>query len=467
MRQKYLTISYVLMLFAFLQQTDGQARYVFYFIGDGMGVNIVNTTEAYLSAVNGERGSVSLLMTQFPVASLSTTFSADADVTDSAAAGTALATGKKTNNNYVGVDPEAQPIETIAEKAKKAGKKVGIASTVPVNHATPAAFYAHRKSRSMYYEISQDLLRSGFDFFGGAGLYNRDQFYDKTSAPDIYPLIEQAGYTVAKGYEDFRANAAGKSEKVMLVQKNWEEAGGIPYAIDRTSGDLTLRQITEAAIEVLMRDNKKGFFLMLEGGRIDWAAHANDAASVVKEVIDLDEAIKVAFEFYKKHPKETLIVITADHDTGGITAGQGRLNITPLRYQQQSQDQLTKRINDLRVAGNGAVSWEEVKALLTATMGFWKETPISWEQEKLLRDAYEETIAKNREVTDHNLYADNSLLAARAKQVMNEVSRLGWGTTSHSGGYVPVYAIGAGQHLFTQQMDNIEIPQKIIKAANY
>jgi alkaline phosphatase len=464
--RKYLIFGSFLMLFVCLQNVYGQAKYVFYFIGDGMGVNIVNTTEAYLSAMNGERGSVSLLMTQFPVASMSTTYSADADVTDSAAAGTALATGKKTKNGYIGIDPDYEPLETIAEKAKKAGKKVGIASTVPVNHATPAAFYGHQKSRNMYYEISQDLIKSGFDFFGGAGLYNRDNFYDKTAAPDIYPLIEQAGYMVAKGYEEFKANA-GKSKKVLLVQKNWEEAGGIPYAIDRTGKDLTLKQITEAAIDVLMRDNKKGFFLMLEGGRIDWAAHANDAASVVKEVIDMDEAIKVAYEFYKKHPKETLIVITADHDTGGITAGKGQLNITSLQHQKQSQDELTKRINELRVSKNGIVSWGEVKDLLTETMGFWKEVPLSWEQEKELRDAYEETIAKNREVVDYNLYADNSLLAAKAKQVMNEVAYLGWGTTSHSAGFVPVYAIGAGQHLFMQQMDNIEIPGKIIKAAKY
>jgi alkaline phosphatase len=464
--RKHLIFGSFLMLFVCLQSVCGRAKYVFYFIGDGMGVNIVNATEAYLSAMNGERGSVSLLMTQFPVASMSTTYSADSDVTDSAAAGTALATGKKTKNGYLGVDPDYAPLETIAEKAKKAGIKVGIASTVPVNHATPAAFYGHQKNRSMYYEISRDLIRSGFDFFGGAGLYNRDVFYDKTAAPDIYPFIEQAGYRVAKGYEDFKADG-GKAKKVMLVQKNWEEAGGIPYAIDRTDDDLTLRQITEAAVDVLTRDNRNGFFLMLEGGRIDWAAHANDAASVIKEVIDMDEAIKVAYEFYKKHPKETLIVITADHDTGGITAGRGQLNIAALRHQKQSQDELTKRLSELRVSENGIVSWEEVKDLLTATMGFWKEIPLDWEQEKKLRDAYEETIAKNREVTDHNLYANNSLLAAKAKEVMNEVAYLGWATTSHSGDFVPVYAIGAGQHLFMQQMDNTDIPAKIIKAAGY
>jgi alkaline phosphatase len=318
----------------------------------------------------------------------------------------------------------------------------------------------------MYYEISQDLIRSGFDFFAGAGLYNRDYFHDKTTAPDIYPLIEQAGYKVAKGYEDFKANI-GTSAKVLLVQKNWEEAGGIPYAIDRTDSDLTLAQITEAAIDVLMRNNKKGFFLMLEGGRIDWAGHANDAASVVREVVDLDDAIRVAYEFYKKHPKETLIVITADHDTGGVTVGQGRLNIASLQYQKQSQDELTKQINALRVSKKGLVSWEETRDLLTRTMGFWREIPINWEQEKKLRDAYEETIAKNREVTDRNLYADNALLAATAKQIMSEIAHLGWGTSSHSAGYAPVFAIGAGQDLFMQKMDNTDIPKKIAKAAKY
>lgn len=464
--KKYIFFYLFLMTFACLQYVNGQAKYVFYFIGDGMGINQVNVTEAYLSAMKGERGSASLLMTQFPVASMAATFSANADVTDSAASGTALATGKKTNNGFIGVGTEQERLETIAEKAKKAGKKVGVASTVPVNHATPAAFYGHQKDRNMYYEISQDLLISGFDFFAGAGLYNRDKLYDNTDVPDIYPQIEQAGYAVFKGYEDFKANR-GQSKKVMLVQKNWEEAGGIPYAIDRTDEDLTLKQITEAAIEVLMKDNKKGFFLMLEGGRIDWAGHANDGATVIKEVIDMDEAIKVAYEFYKKYPKETLIVITADHETGGITAGRGSMNIGVLQHQRMSQDKLTEQINELRKSKDGVVSWEEIKNLLTKTMGFWKEVPLGWEHEKMLRDAYEETIAKKHDIKDHNLYADNSLLAAKAKQVMNDIAKLGWSTGSHSADFAPVFVIGAGQELFTRKMDNTDIPKNIVKAAKY
>jgi len=465
--RKYIFITFLSILFVCTQAIYGQAKYVFYFIGDGMGVNQVNLTETYLSAMGGGgRGSASLQMTQFPVASFITTFSANADVTDSAAAGTALATGNKTNNSYIGIDPDEKRLETVAEKAKKAGKKVGVASTVPINHATPAAFYAHRKNRSMYYEISQDLLASDFDFFGGAGFYNRDNFYDKSKAPDIFPLIEQAGYFIAKGFEAFKADG-GKSKKVVLVQNNWEEAGAIPYAIDRKPGDLSLKEITEAAIDVLTRDNKKGFFLMLEGGRIDWGAHGNDGATVIQEVIDMDEAIKVAYEFYKKHPKETLIVITADHDTGGITAGSGSLNVRAFQYQKQSQDVLTDRIHELQQSKNGKASWDDVKALLTETMGFWTKIPISWENEKILRDTYEATLAKNLDAKDKNLYAENSLLAAKAKQILNAVARVGWSTSSHSGDYVPVFAIGAGQELFTHKMDNTDIPKNIIRAAKY
>ncbi|MDR2914689.1 MAG: alkaline phosphatase [Tannerella sp.] len=464
--KKQFLLGIFLMMFVCLQSVCGQAKYVFYFIGDGMGINQVNITEAYLSSLKGERGSASLLMTQFPVASMAATFSADADVTDSAASGTALATGTKTNNGYIGVNPELERLESIAAKAKKAGKKVGITSTVPVNHATPAAFYGHQKNRSMYYEITRDLLVSDFDFFAGAGLYNRDNLYDNTKVPDIYPQIEQAGYTISKGYDDFKVNA-GKSKKVLLVQKNWEETGDIPYAIDRTNEDLTLKQITEAAIDVLTRDNKKGFFLMLEGGRIDWAGHGNDAATVIKEVIDMDDAVKVAYEFYKKHPKETLIVITADHETGGLTAGRGGMNINVLQYQKMSQDKLTERINELYISKEGNVTWEDVKGLLTEAMGFWKNVPVSWEHEKILRDAFEETLAKKHDIKDHNLYADNSLLAAKAKLVMNDIAKLGWSTGSHSADFVPVFAVGVGQELFMRKMDNTDIPKNIMKAAKY
>ncbi len=454
--RRNLILSVFFTFFICISSIYGQAKYVFYFIGDGMGVDVVNITDTYLSNVNGERGSKSLLMTQFPVATFSTTFSANADVTDSAAAGTALATGKKTTNSTLGLDLDGNPSETIAEKAKKAGKKVGIATTVTINHATPAAFYAHQKERGSYYEISHDLLASSFDFFAGAGF---------SDAKDIYTLVEDAGYTVSKGYNDFRTNARN-SDKVILVHEDWKKSGGIPYYIDRTERDLTLKQITEAAIDVLTKDNKRGFFLMLEGGKIDGGGHGNDGATMIKEVIDMDEAIEVAFDFYKKHPKETLIVITADHDTGGISY-TGNKKIQYLQYQQCSQNELSARINKLIEEKNNKVSWEDIKILLSETMGFWKEVPVSWEYERILRDTYENTIAKNRDVKDVNLYAENKLLAAKAKEVLNSISGLGWATSSHTNGYVPVFVIGKGEELFTHKMDNVDIPLNIIKAAKY
>ena len=454
--RRHLILYLFFTLFVSVSSIYGKAKYVFYFIGDGMGVNVINITETYLSAVNGERGSKSLLMTQFPVATFSTTYSTNADITDSAASGTALATGEKTTNSTLGLDPEGNTIETVAEKAKKAGNKVGIATTVTINHATPAAFYAHQKKRSSYYEISHDLLASGFDFFGGAGFSN---------AKDIYTLVEDAGYTVSKGYKDFSTNARN-SKKVILVHEDWEKSGGIPYNIDRTEHDLTLKQITEAAIDVLTKDNKKGFFLMIEGGKIDGGGHGNDGATMIKEVIDMDEAIQVAFDFYKKHPKETLIVITADHDTGGVSYISNNM-IQNLQYQQYSQNVLSEKMNKLMEAKNNKVSWEDIKSLLSETMGFWKEVPISWENEKILRDTFEETIAKNKDDKDVNLYAENKLLAAKAKEILNSISGLTWATRSHTNGYVPVFVIGEGQELFTHKMDNADLPLKIIKAAKY
>jgi alkaline phosphatase len=453
-------------MFACAQFVAGQAKYVFYFIGDGMGVNYIDATEAYLSALKNERGTGQLLMTTFPSATFVTTYSADDDVTDSAAAGTALATGTKTNNGFIGLTPDKNRIETIAEKAKKAGKKVGIASTVPINHATPASFYGHQPKRNMYYEISQDLLKSNFDFFGGSGFYNRNKFYNKTEAPDIFPLIEQAGYYIAKGMDDFKANSQ-KSDKVILLHKDWENTEAIPSALDRKPGDLSLKEITESAIDVLTRNNKKGFFVMLEGGRIDWSGHSNDGATLVHEVIDMDEAIKVAYDFYKKHPKETLIVITADHETGGLVVGRGKLNLKVLQYQKKSVNGLSVQLYDLLKSKHNKVSWDEVKNLISETMGLWKDVPVNWENEKKLRDAYEETIVKKKDLQDSSLYAKNPLIASLAKQALNDIADLGWASGAHSANYVPVFAIGVGQEQFTHKMDNTDIPKIIMKIAGY
>ncbi len=444
-----------------------QAKYVFYFIGDGMGVNQVNATEMYLAEQEGRIGVKPLLFTTFPVTGVATTFSKTNSVTDSSAAGTALAAGAKTYNGAIGMDDEKQVLQTVAEKAKKAGRKVGITTSVSVDHATPAAFYAHQPARSMYYEIALDLPKAGFDFYAGGGFLKPTTTADRKEAPSIFPLFEENGYTVARGLEEYRAKAA-QAQKMILIQKEGADPSCLPYAIDRKEGDLSLAEITESAVSFLARDSKKGFFLMVEGGKIDWACHNNDAATTFNEVVDMDNAIKVAYEFYKKHPKETLIVVTADHETGGLGLGSGKyeLQLKSLAHQRESQEELSRSITDLRKRGN-AVAWEEVKTLLAEKMGFWKELPLTWEQEKALRDEYEESFVKKHVVFEQSLYSKTEPLAAVARKVMNHMAMVGWTSVNHTAGYVPVFAIGAGSQLFMGKMDNTEIPKRIEKAAGY
>lgn len=444
-----------------------QAKYVFFFIGDGMGFNQVNTTEMFRAEMeDGRIGTQKLLFGSFPAAGIATSYSASNSVTDSSAGGTALATGSKTYNGAIGVDVNKEALESVAYQAKKSGKKVGIATTVSVDHATPAAFYAHQPNRSMYYEIALELPKSGFDFFAGAGFLKPSTTFDEKEAPSVYPMIEEAGYTIARGLKEYKEKAAA-ADKMVLLQDEGASASCLPYAIDRKEGDLTLAQITESAIDFLTKGNKKGFFLMLEGGKIDWACHSNDPGTVVKEVIDMDNAIRVAYEFYKKHPKETLIVVSADHETGGLGMGTGTytLNLKALDCQKQSVEALSRRITDLR--RNEHASWEQVKELLSETMGFWSKLPLTWEQERSLRDVYETSFVKNKVAFKETLYAKTEPLAVAANDVMSQIAHIGWTSSSHTAEYVPVYAVGAGSDLFMGKMDNTDIPKRIAKAGRY
>ena len=469
MKKLSFIIVFVFLSILFVQAQ--QAKYVFYFIGDGMGVNQVLGTEMYRGELEGKIGVTPLLFTQFPYATIATTFSATNGVTDSAAAGTALATGNKTKNGALGVKKDLETkVNSVASWAKNKGCRVGISTSVSVDHATPAAFYAHQGQRSSYYNVGLDLIDANFDFYAGS------DFLDPTNkkaagsnSESLYTLVDKAGYTIARGYKDYQKKAK-KSDKLILLQPaTATDNSAIPYAIDRKKGDMTLTEITRAGINFLSKDLSKGFFLMVEGGKIDWACHANDAATVFNEVKDMDNAIKVAYEFYKKHPKETLIVITADHETGGIVLGTGKyaLNLKALQYQKHSADGLSQRISELRKSKGNKVTWEDMKTFLGEEMGFWKQFPISWEQEKKLRDEFEKSFVKNKVVFAESMYSKSEPMAARAKEVMDEIAMIGWVSGGHSAGYVPVFAIGAGSQLFGEKIDNTEIPKRIAKAAGY
>lgn len=465
-------VSFVLMAVLFLPQytnagNEKKAKYVFYFIGDGMGVNQVNGTEMYLAEKEGVIGIKPLNFTQFPVVNFATTYSKYNSVTCSAAAGTALATGTKTKNGTIGMDSLRQaPLYSVAVKAKNAGKKVGVTTSVSVDHATPAAFYAHQPDRNMYYAIGTDLPVTGFDLYAGSGFLQFLNPADST-APELTGVIEGAGYVIARGYEDFNRKSAD-AEKMVFIQGEGANNASLSYAIDREKGDLTLSQITEGAINFLSKNNDDGFFLMVEGGMIDWACHSNDAATVFHEVVDLSEAIQKALDFYNQHPDETLIVVTADHETGGIALGRGKyaLNLKALQYQQLSIDKLTKAMKELRQS-KSKVTWEEMKGLLGEKLGFWSAVPLTEKQEKELKEKFEETFNGKEVEMEKSLYSEAEPLAEEAIEMMDKIAMIGWTSGGHSAGVVPVFAIGAGSQLFMGKLDNTDIPKKIAEAAGY
>lgn len=458
------------LLLSTLSAAAQQAKYVFYFIGDGMGVNQVNGTETYYAALEGRIGVQPLCFTQFPYAALVTTYSGTNGVTDSAAAGTALATSHKSKNGALGMKADATtPVNSIAYWAQQAGAAVGISTSVSVDHATPASFYAHQGARGSYYAISKDLIKANYDFYAGSDFMQPNNPDDK-SQPTIYAQCESANYTIARGYKDYQRKAS-KAQRIILLQT--QEASNhnrscLPYAIDRTSKDMTLQQVTRAGINFLTKKHKDGFFLMVEGGKIDWACHSNDAGTMFRELKDMDEAVQVAYEFYEQHPDETLIVVTADHETGGLSLGRGpyQLHTDLYRYQRMSVDAYSEHIKKLSEKLGNKFTWAKAEADLKENWGFGDGVKITDKQKDRLQKAFEAMTDKKAE-DKKTLYAKIDALADAARSVMAECALIGWQSGGHSNGYVPVFAVGVGAEQFHGQIDNTEIPLKITHAAGW
>ena len=456
------------MVFALLAYIDAGAelKYIFYFIGDGMGANQVLATEMYLAETEGQIGRRRLCMTQFPVSGNLATFSASNGITDSSAAGTCLATGHKSTNGFLGLDSKKDTVLSIASQLKERGWGVGITTSVSIDHATPAAFYAHVDKRNNYYTIGTQLARSGFDFFAGGTFYTPNP--KEGNGDNLYDLCERNGYTIAHGYYDAMTKMAGKDKLIMIqddegIDRNKAGKGMIPYSIDRRGNELTLKQITQTAITFLSSRHDR-FFLMVEGGSIDWACHSNDAATAIREVIEMDEALKEAVAFYKEHPDETLIVVTADHETGGFALGRKgyNLNLKALQHQHQSLAVLSERLKGMHKELGRQLTWERVKSLLSDELGLYKEVEVTSEEDRRLHNAYKQ-MAKHKDKDVETLYSSLNRLSEMAVSLLNEKALIGWTTTAHSASAVPVFAIGAGAERFTGWHDNSEVEQMMLK----
>lgn len=464
------------------QEQNKQPKYVFYFISDGTGVNTVLGTEVYLCEIQAKDtiGRTPLLMTSFPVVGVSSTYSFNSGITDSAASGTALASGVKTYNGAIGVNSDTAAVNSIAVWAKEAGYPVGIATSVSINHATPASFYAHSASRNDYYYIGTQLASSGFDFFGASDFRLDSRHKDASFRDSLYQQCADSGYVIARNsFDDYKTKADDGAEKMILFQSldrslNVDD-GALPYAIDAKEGEMSVYDITRAQIDFLYRKSEKlggkGFFLMSEiGGKVDYACHANDAKTSFVEVMMVDSCVQLAYEFYQQHPDETLIVITSDHETGGFTIGNSvahyNTNMPVLAYQKCSVDEITRHLQALRAATNNKVSWEQVQACLMEDLGFWNGVNLNEEQVDMLKQIYTMSFV-GKMPNEENLYSANEPIAATAMRIMQQNSFVGWTSNDHSAGLVPVYALGVGAEQFSGHNDNAEIPLKIAEIAGY
>ena len=265
-------------------------------IGDGMGLSQVSTAIYYKNGKpNFER---------FHTIGLSKTSSASDLVTDSAAGATVFSTGEKTYNGAIAVDMDTIPLPTIVEQLSKRGLATGIVATSSIQHATPASFYAHVKNRRLYEEITTFAPNSGVNFFAGGGL----KFFNKRKdGKDLLAEMKAKGYEVIT---DQLPKAPSENNELILLAEE-----GMPK-MSEGRGDF-LPNATQLALEKLSK-NEKGFFLMVEGSQIDWGGHNNDAEYLIEELLDFDKTLGVALDFAKQNG-DTLIIVTADHETGGFT----------------------------------------------------------------------------------------------------------------------------------------------------
>ena len=460
--------------------TSKAPKYVFLFIGDGMSYPQIQAASDYLGAKKQGntpeilKGGENLSFMNFPAVGSATTFDSTSFCPDSASTATSISTGHKTYSSVINMD-ETKTIsyEAITEKVKdQLGYKVGVITTVNLNHATPAAFYAHQASRNNYYEIGLEMVESDFDYFAGGGLLNpTGKNKDQES---IYTLAEEAGYNVIDTQAEAEA-LTPEDGKSIIIGENLADSDSLNYSNDRPDGEWALKDYVAKGIEML--DNENGFFMMVEGGKIDWACHANDAGSTISDTIALSEAVEEAVDFYNEHPDETLILVTGDHETGGLTIGYAgtdydtylaNLTNQKISYAKYDEEYVSKYVAENTPFETVLKDIKENFGLMTAddpdAAGNEKLVLTDYELSKL-KAAYDKTMS-GEEVDSSNqeeyvLYGTYEPLSVTITHILNNKSGINFASYAHTGLPVGVFALGNGQDLFNGYYDNTDIYDKV------
>lgn len=456
-----------------LSEVQNVPKYVFLFIGDGMSYPQFQAASDYLGAISDPnpevlKGGKNLSFMNFPVAGSATTFDSTSFAPDSASTATSISTGHKTHSGVINMDEtKTKSYETIAEKLKEQlGYKVGIITTVNLNHATPAAFYAHQPSRGNYYEISEELIASDFEYFaGGALLSPTGSTKDKTSS---YVLAQQAGYKVITTQTEAEKLTAADG-KAIIIGEVLADSNALSYENDRENREWALKDYVEKGIEVL--DNDNGFFMMIEGGKIDWACHANDAGSTIADTLALSDAVEEAVKFYNEHPNETLIIVTGDHETGGLTIGYAGTNYDTylqnlqnqkLSYAKYDSDFVSKYKEERTPFETVLKDIKTYFGLMTANdRDATEDSTLVLTDYELgcLKSAYDRTMNPKDDMTqeEYVMYGTYEPLSVTITHILNNKSGISFSSYAHTGLPVAVFAMGNGADMFKGFYDNTAI----------
>ncbi len=448
----------IIMLLGLSSCTNTEAtelKYVFLFIGDGMSFNTVQLARDAIAARNGDSAPVHLSFSDFESVGVVTNYDRTSFIPDSASSGTSIATGAKTDSGKIAETSAGTELESIAAFLKKErGMKVGIITTANLNHATPGVFYAHSASRYNYYEIGSYLPGSDFDFFAGGS------FLDPNGGGEnLVSLAEKGGYTVLDSNEEILGIEPG-DKKYLIIDPDCDSSGMMSFALDRDSTAFSLADYLKMGIDVLQGDD--GFFIMCEGGRIDSALHANDARTAVGEMEAFSNAVDVALDFYAEHPEQTLILVTGDHETGGLSLGYTGTNYTTyfdrLFLQKVSYLKFEEEYVDRYKAEN--TPFETVLSDIEELFGLGE---LSDREYSALQRAWEKTLSGAASYTEEDriAYSTRTPITAEVTRLVANRSGIGFSTYVHTAAPVGMWAKGKGEELFAGTYDNTDVYNKM------
>ena len=434
---QFILFSAVLLLALQLAADTVKAKYVFLFIGDGMGENI----RTYYQNQYPENN-----LDDFPVTVKTNTNNALNKTTDSAAAGTAIACGVKTYNGAMGVNQDKNPVTSLAKIMRDNNFRIGIITSVGLNDATPGAHYANRLSRKDYAGVLGDLFASDFDFFAGGWIFYPEGYTQKNYAK----LLKQAKYEFRDTLTFDEKAPFRRAVYVAKMDPAWPQQPQTRHLLAET---------TAFAAEKLSRKDK-GFFIMVEGGAIDHRAHGNDLAGTMREMHEFDQAIKVAFDFMKKHPAETLIVVTSDHDTGGLNIDK---EIKGSLWQQQPYGSGTIESEFRKLFPTA--SDEELMNFLCKTLGLNEFTN---EEKAIMQEALtaqrDPELRKGKKHHYRSMYGSYNPVVIQAMRIRDKRCGLSWTGFNHTDRQVLTNAIGAGADHFKNIKENTDISSAISMA---